>query len=243
MDMTSIIPTPDADDVIDRLRRADPWPPSTQVTPALVDQLDALSRSIAGDRVDAAVAQPVPIRRGRRALTGLIAAAVVVVATASLAAAGVFTTHTGQYGAPHMTENDTSELLRVDAPDFPALALRLARGIPYPPGDRAANYLHFLIRPNTEMQAKGITGHFAGDAQCAWYGYWLQARHDGNTAAATTALHQIAALPSWKAITDVDSGGPTYAAWARAAAAGDTAPIQQFVTVNCAGLPQAWSGR
>ena len=241
--MTSITsPSGAGDDLLDRLRGVDPVPASTLATLDLERSFDDLAHGITGDQVDGVLADPGGPRQWR-ALTGLIAAAVVLVGTASLATAGVFTTHTHTYGAPHQTENDTSEFLRVDAPDFPALALRLARGIPYPPGDRARNYLHFLIQPDSTMQAKGITGHFAGDAQCAWYGYWLQARHEGNTTAASTALRQITALPRWKAITDVDSGGPTYAAWARSAAAGDAAPIQRFVSVNCTGLPQAWSGR
>lgn len=189
------------------------------------------------------VAEP-PARRRRwtRKRTFVVAFAVMAVAIAT-AVGATYSTHTGVLGLPHKTENDTSEYLRVDAPDFPPLALKLARGIPFPPGDSAKTYLRFLIRPHELRQVTGVKGQFAFDAMCAWQGYWLEAHRNGDVAKEAAAVRVLRAIPTWPAITAVDSGTALYASFAADAAAGKAARIQYFWNVNCKGLPEPWSGK
>jgi hypothetical protein len=58
----------------------------------------------------------VPRYRRRGALLVAFAAALLV---AAAAVGGMYSTHTGFFPAKAGTENDTSEFLRTDAPDFP----------------------------------------------------------------------------------------------------------------------------
>src|SRR5438477_12117048 len=98
------------------IAKANPYPArSLDVVGSGLDSL--YERIVAQDRPVAA-----PRRRRKRRL--VLAVAVIGVLT-GIAAGATYTTHTGDFGLPHMTENDTTELLRVDAPDFPALALKL----------------------------------------------------------------------------------------------------------------------
>ena len=93
------------------------------------------------------------------------------------------------------------------------------------------------------MQAAGIRGKFAFDSMCAWQGYWLEAHRNGDAAKEATAVKVLRAIPTWKAITDVDSGSALYATFAADAAKGNAGPIQYFWNVNCRGVPMPWSGR
>jgi hypothetical protein len=183
-------------------------------------------------------------------------AVILVFATALLVAAGALgamrTTHTGFFPATAGTENDTSEFLRTDAPDFPPLVRRLVRDTPFPPGDSALSRLPGYLKtvrlspdgaPMT-VQAAGISGHFAEYAVCAWRGYWLQEHAAGrseNAAAAARGLEQVATSDALK---KVDAAWPTFRAAARAEAAGDPSAetvLADFYRANCLTLPMPWA--
>src|SRR5437763_13197625 len=79
-------------------------------------------------------------RGARRRLSPRLAVALVVAVTVfgvTAALASMLTTHTGFFPSKAGTENDRTEFLRTDVPDFPPLVARLVNGIPFPPGDSA----------------------------------------------------------------------------------------------------------
>src|SRR5438105_3868392 len=134
-------------------------------------------------------------RRSRRFATTLVFAAVALVA-AAIATGALITTHTGFFPKVAGTENDTSDFLRTDAPDFPPLVHKLVRDIPFPPGySREAYISRYLNAPTMKpdsngiantVQAAGIRGTIGFFSLCAWRGYWLNA-HAGGDASAEAA--------------------------------------------------------
>lgn len=124
-------------------------------------------------------------RRGLRRgvlLSGVAAiAAVLVIGPTGATATGWVSAHTGLFGSPGATENGTGEFLDTGARDFPAVALRLAAGISYPPGDSADTYIARLQSAAhddeaagygaTLMEGAGVQDYLRLDAVCAWSGY------------------------------------------------------------------------
>jgi hypothetical protein len=177
--------------------------------------------------------------------------AALLVASASIAGAAMYTTNTGVFGLLGKTENDTTELLLINAPDFPPLARTLVRDIPYPPGDSAFQYLPTWIQleidqakpDGTLIQAAGIRGTFAFRALCSWRGYWLRARADGDTttqAAAATGMRTVADYMESHGIRD--SMIPQYRQAAADEAAGSlgTPIIQATFTAGCGDELSRW---
>lgn len=181
-------------------------------------------------------------RRSRRFVVGIAGGAAVVL-TGGVAAASWTSAHTGLFGKPGMTENDTTEWLNTAGDDFPQVARQLAAGIPFPPGDSAAAYIPVVFAGGGLMQAGGVQMMLSEDASCAWQGYWLQARAKGDTSGQAAATGVLAQVPGWPAIATHDGGGTVDfdKQIAAAAAANDAAPIQQTWTGNCAELPRGWA--
>jgi hypothetical protein len=168
---------------------------------------------------------------------------------AMLAATGVglgemITTHTGFFPDKPGTENDTSEYLRTDAPDFPPLVRKLVKGIPFPPGDSALSRVPLYVShlqpgpdgiPNN-VQAIGIQGHFSLLAVCAWRGYWLDAYKTGDKAAQTLGADRLARVAASDAMKKTDSWWSLYLEVARTEAKGSPSAPRDFTTfyrVNC----------
>jgi hypothetical protein len=187
--------------------------------------------------------------RPRRRLGAVLVFAVATVVTTGSALGGMYTTHTGIVPAHSGTENDTSELLRFGAPDFPPLVRKLVRDIPFPPGDSAVSRVPLYVRQRRTLgtvQAAGVKGDFTFFAVCAWRGYWLQEHAWGDTAAEATAANGLATVATSQAEKRVDSWWPLYVGVAKREAQGDaSAPkrFQGFYRVNCVGLPTPWAGK
>ena len=190
-------------------------------------------------------------RRGRvrpsRLTVAVSLAALALVATA-VAIGGLITTHTGFFPKVAGTENDTSEFLRTDAPDFPPLVRKLVSNIEFPPGYNREAYVRRYLNepimhpqdgaPNT-VQAAGVRANMAFWAVCAWRGYWLEVDAAADAAGEAAAVAGLQRIASSAALKKVDSFWPHYLALAEAEKNGDAAPPQDlpnFDSVSCAGL-------
>ena len=106
-----------------------------------------------------------------------MAVAAVVVAGGGAAAAGAISAHTGRYGLPGSTENDTSEYLNENAPDLLKVARGYAKGVDFAPGHSAEDYLgYFQPTEPSEMQVTGVEGTITTMAMCSWKRTWLDAQ-------------------------------------------------------------------
>jgi hypothetical protein len=146
-----------------------------------------------------------------------------------------------------MTENDTSEWLDPQAPDFPAVARELAKGIqiPFPPGDSAESYLPLMAQTKGLIQSTAVEVGLARSARCAWAGYWLQARTLGDAAALKNATAKLGEIVSSPLITEHADASVIEGDQRRveSAAAGDPTLLEKFWNVNCERLPRAWERR
>jgi hypothetical protein len=186
----------------------------------------------------------------RRASFVVAFAASLLAVTAALG--GMYTTHTGFFPSTVGTENNTSEFLRTDAPDFPPLVTRLVKGIPFPPGDSAVSRVAAYVRqrqPGADgvantVQAAGVQATFSLWAVCAWRGYWLQEHAVGNSVTQASAAWGLREVATSDAIKNSDSFASTYLSVANSEAAGDasaSADFENFYRVSCAGQPQPWA--
>lgn len=172
--------------------------------------------------------------RRRRARHGVaLAIAVTVAVGGGAAAAGVISAHTGSYGPPGMTENDTSEYLRLNAPDFLKVARGYAKGVDFAPGYTAEEYLgYFQPSEPMLMQVTGVKGSITSWAMCSWKRTWLEAgqRHDTRSqAVAARHMRGIADLPVMAAINAQSADRRLISA----AESGDAQPLRNDVTINC----------
>jgi hypothetical protein len=243
-------PTPPGDALtdgaLDRLVRALGRPADGALDPASLE----LAFDRLADRIRAS--EPAGTRRRFRRRTAVIVVFATALLVAAAAVGAMRTTHTGFFPAKAGTENDTSEFLRTDAPDFPPLVRTLVRDTPFPPGDSALARVPAYVRslqPGADgipvtVQTVGITGHFAEYAVCAWRGYWLQEHAAGHTAAAAAAARALEQVATSDALKKVDVEWPTYLAAARAEAANDPSAetvLSVFYRANCLSLPKPWA--
>lgn len=197
---------------------------------AIDDEFDDLLR---------AVSAPAP--RRRRGLVTAVAAAGAIAVSGGVAAAGWHSSHTGI--AVDEGPIGTSELMDISGDDFVQFAREAAAGIPFPPGDNADPYIRDAFPHSGLVSANGVRTWLSEDAQCAWEGYWLQARADGDTSAQAAATAVLQQIPSWPELVASDGGGVIDLARtvAAAAAAVRTDTVRQVWSVNCASLPRQWA--
>jgi hypothetical protein len=205
---------------------------------------------LVGERIIAGGTSRQRGRSSRISVAVVFAAVAFVVTTVALGA--MLTTHTGIFPKTAGTENDTSELLRTDAPDFPALVAKLTQGVSFPPGYSRQAYLdRYVNEPSHKpdgngvyntVQAAGVETNITYWAVCAWRGYWLQAHAVGNAAdaaAGAAGLKQL--VSSSDALKKWDSFWPTYLAIAANENQGSAvlpAGLANFDSVSCRGLEQ-----
>jgi hypothetical protein len=234
-----------ADDELDRLVRALGRPAEGQLDHASMEP--AFDRL--GDRIVASAPAARRPRMRRRTALIVVFATLLLAATAALGAQ--LSTHTGFFPKAG-TENDATELLRTDAPDFPPLVQKLVVDIPFPPGDSALGRVPRYVRslqPGADgvpitVQAEGITGNFSEQALCAWRGYWLQEHAAGRTANAIAAGQGLEQIATSDALQKVDSEWPHYLAAAKAEEAGDPSAetlLVDFYNANCLDQPKPWA--
>ena len=230
--MTDLTDPPPDDDVArligDASRRVD--------TVALAEASGDLARDIA-------VTTPMRARRRRLGAVTISVAALAVVAPAT-AAAYQWTTHTGIFGQPdkYTEDVDTSEVLDLCAPDFPATARSLIpNNLLLPAGATVGEARSTVIRILTKdcaqagqlMQATGVTSHAESWAWCSWVNDWV-----ADPAARTDAAQAMKYYANDDLTHTVDAdGGMTR--WlnriADAAAAGDEHQVKYEQRINCGG--------
>jgi hypothetical protein len=207
---------------------------------------------VADDVIDVATQTPTRTRRrhprhrrpASRTIAALALTASLVVGGATAAAAKWRSVHTGHFGQPGDTEDTPGqEFLDLAGDGLPALAARLAKDIPYPPGDSAGAYIPHVFRGGGEMQADGIRMVLSLDAVCAWQGYWLQSDRLGDTAGRARATAVLTQVPTWPILVKTDGGGviDSETGVADAAQRGDPEPVRADFSANCTTLPQRWA--
>jgi hypothetical protein len=185
---------------------------------------------------------PARRRRRRRRRTGVAATAVAAVLGVAGTAVATGGAHTGRFGLPGFTENDTSEYLDTSAADFRQVALSYARGVDFAPGYQAEMYLGLLnpalldaqMPPEVAgrgivMQATGVKGDIEHWAFCSWI-------HVSTSDPA--ALSHMRAIASTRAMADTNQKNPSLRL-VEQAASGDTGPLEQYLRINCPS-PTPW---
>jgi hypothetical protein len=216
----------------------------------------------------------VPLRHRRisRKAAGLALAAVLVAGAGAAAAVGSGAL-TGVFGQPGSTENDTSEFVNPISPEYPALERQifqalLSDGLRFPPNvnthvvidklvneavartkqiEEGSSALDKSIRTHgIRVQVTGIKGTFAGAAQCAWEGYWIDGYKAGSRMHEEAAVRGMAALNSVITTTVTKNGTHTGSITAetnrkktliqdvRLMKQGDLSFFQRDTSINCA---------
>lgn len=175
--------------------------------------------------------------RGRRKRWLLAPAAVMAILVGGLGLTGAlpalaetvqhFAAQTGIFGdgqgpggsdsGKHYTEEDKSEWLSLNSPDFVTYAVRLMPSyIVLPAGtDRArfasnvAHILHDGLPADHEavMQTTSVRGAFEGGAQCLWYHDWKDAAQAGRSTEEATAAKEFLKSATWPLTVATDGGG------------------------------------
>ncbi|PWJ45152.1 hypothetical protein SAMN06264364_1602 [Quadrisphaera granulorum] len=181
-------------------------------------------------------------RRGRRRLSrgarvGLIALAGTL-ALSGTAAAAVHAARTGWFGAPGMTENDTTEWLDSSAPDFPDVVESLRPAyVTFAPGTDAASAAAWTVMASRAsggmLQETLVARSYATYGQCSWAAAWL-ASTPGD-AAHTTATDQLAASAEWPVFAATDGGGivAEMREMASAARAENAPEVERLAELGC----------
>lgn len=100
------------------------------------------------------------------------------------------------------------EVIRLDAPDFPAVAAQLAAGFPLPPGIRIDDVLAPLRADEpTDQAVLGVRASIEFLIGCEWATYWLESHSAADSAAMADAQAVLDLVPSWPATVATDGGG------------------------------------
>jgi hypothetical protein len=176
-------------------------------------------------------------RRGNAIRTAVVTSVVLVAGTGVAAAAGFIDAHTGVFGEPGMTENDTSEYLDSAGVQVPELMRSYTVEMPLAPGyDVEPLIERFTTAGHGMVQEAGLRGQVFAWSSCSWELTWLDARAAGDSVAQAEATAVLGQIPDWPIVPLVDGDGSltaTVREVADAAAAGDPGPIQQDTAVNC----------
>jgi hypothetical protein len=174
-----------------------------------------------------------PKRRRLLIVLAAVAAGLTGVGGVAVATGG---THTGLFGLPGATENDTSEYLDLNAPDFRDAALQYASGFDYAPGYSAQMYLGLLDPRHMDaetapelrgrgyiMQVTGVRGSGLTWAFCSW---------------ARTSTTDPGALRHMRRLADSDLARRINLRsynlrLVEQAEQGNPAPLQQYAEINC----------
>lgn len=199
--------------------------------------LDELGKSILGDSVSSKPSWRLlkGQRRTRRAIA--IGATAAVIAVASPAAAFWVGAHTGIFGSPGQTENDTSEWLRADSPEIDAIVDQKSVNYPLPSGgnwDATKKAVHGDGQASL-IQESGVEMIVAMHSACQWQRDWLLASPT-DADKKRRAVEVLSQVPKWETIRDHDGGGvvDTYEAVAKAASVGNRSGVLSYYATNCA---------
>jgi hypothetical protein len=251
------------------LARLDPARRAGLGRPEVVRALDDLADDITSSaRRPARYASIRPARAGSGRRLVLALGVVVLAITAGGATAAMWSAHTGVFpdsAELRALERDPASLagpgekLDPSAPDFRAVAARLASDIEFPPGygawrEHAISTQVTRSAPNERISAGALHGWLAASAFCAWVRMWRDARDAGDRAVAARAARAISSAPGWRAIRDEDphlrqavqgdaaQTRPTLFGWLLAyrdaVRADDRARVEHLLTVDHGG--KAW---
>lgn len=166
---------------------------------------------------------------------GVALAAIFVGALAAGAGAYGLETHTGIFGNPSFSEEDGSEYLRTDAPDFhSAVIAAIPADVPAPPGGWAPLVRRVVAEGQAEpglIQKTGVSSELSYKALCSWTGAWLAGARNPQSA----ATRAIGGAAGWRTMVETDGGGVVALLRVLGSAAqhGDTAAIEQYRNANC----------
>jgi len=177
-------------------------------------------------------------RRRRRAARTVIASSVLLAAGTGVAAAGGFLgLHTGVFGEPGMTENDTSEYLNGTSPDVAPLMRSYLEETPLAPGYSADRLIErYTSGEQHVVQETGLRAVVFSWSNCSWELAWLEAHASGDAVAEATATDVLTRIPDWPVVSLIDADGGLTASVQRiaeAAVAGDPGPIERETALNC----------
>jgi hypothetical protein len=209
---------------------------------SLDDETAGLAVQVAAEAVLRGRAAESRVRRRRRTRVVLTGAALVLAGSVGAsAAAGVWTTRTGEFGPGDTTETDTSEYLDAAAPDFPDLLRSKYPDLPLPAGVRMEQLVQqqvTALRSNggTYVQETGLASTAILFAMCHWQDVWLRADAHRDAETARTALVHLQQLPERPELSAADGLGGVVdrqRKLAAAARAGDRAMLLE--DPNCTG--------
>lgn len=172
---------------------------------------------------------------GRSKAAALMLAAVLLIGATTGAAEWV-RVHTGTFGAPGMSENDTSEWLRGDSPEIINLIDGLTPKYALPPGGNWSQFKKAWPMPQPSyVQATGVEADVATEAICQWDGYWLASYQAGDMSGQRASLAVLDAIPDWAIVRRVDGGGfaDNLRLRARFAHEGNLVEFQRLFELNC----------
>jgi hypothetical protein len=172
---------------------------------------------------------PRKVRRG--VVAGILAAA--LAGTTGAVAAGWIPAHTGVQ-ADGSTEMGSGKMIRMDGSDLDQVLDRLSQGIPFPSAASFDRTKKALRQPDTIQSTEGLRDALAFNAACEWTGFWIDAFHEGDAAAMSTAQVMLDEIPSWSSIS---RGGMRKWLELRAEGArlGDPSLFQREYDINCGG--------
>ena len=151
----------------------------------------------------------------------------------------------GSASGKHYTEQDNSEWIKLNSPDFVTYAVRLMPAyVELPTGtDRtrfASNVAHILhdglpADRDSVMQATSVKGAFEVGARCLWYADWKQAAASGDHARASADGQHFLTAATWPLTVATDGGGvvANLTAIHDAAAAGDWTRAETLQGTDC----------
>jgi hypothetical protein len=158
--------------------------------------------AVAAETIADAVGREAVARRAKRKRRIVAGAAGLVLVPGIAVASGAYLSETGVFGKPGMTENDTSEYIKVCAPDFPAYFATLPTPSVAPPAGLTWQQVEqFVVRKIRTSEGAGcrdggvvmqVTGLKEEYLLTAWTVYdcrAYQAHQRGDTAAMVTNMH------------------------------------------------------
>jgi hypothetical protein len=217
----------------DQISRADPAGAYDLLDPGVAAALADVARAA----VPAPRARKTRARLRRRRVVALLAAGAVL-AAASAAGASWLGAHTGIFGQPGLTENDTSEFLRIGSPEMAAIARDYGRDYPLPPGGSYDPAIAQLVHGEGLIQATGVRSLVAMASACQWEREWLRAHVASQARRARRAEAVLSRVPHWRVVRATDGGG--IVEWhmriARSARLGAAGLIRRDLAINCEAL-------
>jgi hypothetical protein len=108
---------------------------------------------------------------------------------------------------------------------------------PLPPGATWPAWLGAVVDGSASYGVKGGQGEVEFTGACLWFGYWLDQMDNGTATSRAAALAGVEQTGGWLTFSNplANRSLDYHAGLLNAARRGDTAPIREFVVVNCAG--------